>query len=74
MTGYLKQYTENDVKKALRESNGLMLAKLQENIGCSEMTLRNLLKPMIKAGDVTKKNIGVSEKRPVNVYSLGERQ
>ncbi len=70
MTGYLKQFNEDHVKSALSGSPGMMLAKLQEKIGCSEMTLRHLLKPMIKTGVVVKRNIGSSEKKPINIYLL----
>ncbi len=70
MTNYQKQFNEDQIRIALADSNGLMLAKLQEKIGCSEMTLRNLLKPLINSGVVVKQNIGVSEKKPVNIYFI----
>jgi len=70
MTGYQKKYNEDHVRAALDGSPGMMLARLQEKIGCSEMTVRHLLKPLMDSGDVVKQNIGCSEKRPVNVYSL----
>lgn len=70
MTGYLKQFNTDHVKTALAGSPGMMLAKLQEKIGCSEMTLRKLLTPLIDSGEVVKRNIGSSEKRPVNLYLL----
>ena len=70
MTGYLKKFSADHVKDALKGSPGMMLAKLQEKTGCSEMTLRHLLKPMIDSGEIVKQNIGSSEKKPINVYLL----
>ncbi len=74
MTGYLKQFNEDHVRVALAGSPGMMLAKLQERIGCSEMTLRHLLKPLIEYGEVVKMNIGTSEKKPINIYLLKESE
>ena len=70
MTGYLKQFNQDHVKTALAGSPGMMLAKLQEKIGCSEMTLRHLLKPLIDSGEIVKQNIGSSEKKPINIYLI----
>ena len=70
MTGYLKQFNQDHVKTALADSPGMMLAKLQEKIGCSEMTLRHLLTPLLESGEVVKRNIGSSEKKPINIYRI----
>lgn len=70
---YIKQFTAENVKTALIGTQGLMLAKLQEKIGCSEMTLRHLLKNMIASGEVVKTNIGASENKPVNIYFIPEK-
>jgi hypothetical protein len=68
---YQKQYTENDIKKALdKYPAGLMLSKLQSELGCSEMTVRNLLKPMIDSEKVIKTNISQSETKPYYLYTL----
>ena len=68
---YEKQYTDNDIRAVLSKNpNGLMLGKIQSEIGCSEMTVRSLLRPMIESGQVIKTNIGQSEKKPVNLYTL----
>lgn len=70
---YEKQYTAEDLKIILSNNpGGLMLAKIQDKMGCSEMTVRNLLKPLIESGEITKKNIGQSAKKPVNLYKLAE--
>lgn len=66
-----KKFTEDDVKKILDKTpSGLMLALIQSEMGCSEMTIRTLLKPMLESGEVIKLNIGHSEKKPVNLYML----
>lgn len=66
-----KKYTVEDIKKVLDKTpGGLMLAIIQSEMGCSEMTARALLKPLIESGEVIKLNIGRSEKKPVNLYML----
>lgn len=68
---YEKQYTADDIKAILvKNPGGLMLGSIQYMMGCSEMTVRNLLKPLIESGEVVKQNIGQSEKKPVNLYKL----
>lgn len=64
-----KQFTEDDIKMVLKENpHGLMLKWIELNVGCSEMTARNLLEPLIKAGQVEKRDIGASKKRATNLY------
>lgn len=64
-----KQFTEEDIEMVLKENpGGLMLRSIELKVGCSEMTVRNLLKPLITAGHVEKRNIGASEKKPTNLY------
>jgi hypothetical protein len=66
-----KKFTEEDIKAVLNKTpGGLMLAILQSEVGCSEMTMRGLLKPMIESGEIIKLNIGRSKKKPVNLYML----
>jgi hypothetical protein len=67
----MKQYTAIKLKTVLNKTpGGLMLAIIQSEMGCSEMTVRALLKPLIESGEVIKLNIGRSEKKPVNLYIL----
>lgn len=66
-----KKFTEEDIRTILNKNpGGLMLAIIQSEMGCSEMTVRTLLKPLIDSGEVIKSNIGRSEKKPVNLYIL----
>jgi len=68
---YEKRFKPDDVLTVLKDNpGGLMLSNIQKIMGCSEMTARNLLKPLIESRQVVKLNIGSSEKRPVNLYSL----
>jgi hypothetical protein len=68
---FKKQYTAIKLKTVLNKTHGgLMLAIIQSEMGCSEMTVRALLKPLIESGEVIKLNIGRSEKKPVNLYIL----
>jgi hypothetical protein len=68
---FKKQYTAIKLKTVLNKTPvGLMLAIIQSEMGCSEMTVRALLKPLIESGEVIKLNIGRSEKKPVNLYIL----
>ena len=69
---YKKQFEPSHVLNALEGSPGMMLIKLQEAVGCSEMTLRRLLNPLIASGEVIKLNIGASDKKPVNLYKRKE--
>ena len=64
-----KQFTDKDIERVLKENpRGLMLKGIEYKMGCSEMTVRNLLKPLIESGLVEKRNIGVSKKRATNLY------
>lgn len=64
-----KIFTVDDIERVLKEqTTGLMLKGIEFRVGCSEMTARNLLKPLIDAGLVEKRNIGASEKRATNLY------
>lgn len=64
-----KQFTEEDIERVLKENPlGLMLKGIELKVGCSEMTARNLLKPLIEAEKVEKQNIGSSEKRGTFLY------
>ena len=64
-----KQFTEEDIERVLKENPlGLMLKGIELKAGCSEMTARNLLNPLIEAEKVEKQNIGSSEKRGTFLY------
>lgn len=64
-----KQFTAKDVERVLKENpRGLMLKGIEYRMGCSEMTARNLLKPLIELGQVEKRDIGASKKRATNLY------
>ena len=54
----------------INNPNGLMLAKIKNLMGCSEVTTRNYLNSMKKENMVISKNIGVSEVRPILVWSI----
>jgi predicted ArsR family transcriptional regulator len=64
---YQKIFNESDILLALEDSP-LMLRRLAQRVGCSEMTLRKLLKPLIESGEVELLNMGSSDKKPVNLY------
>lgn len=68
---YEKRYTADNIKEVLyKYPNGLMLKKLMSEIGCSEMTARNLLKPLIESGEIVKHNMGLSDTKPYYLYML----
>ncbi len=67
---FSRRYTEADMIKVLQaEPYGIMLSGMMEKLGCSEQTARNIIMPMVKSGQVIKRNIG-TEKKAVNVYIL----
>ena len=71
---FSRRYTEVDIIKVLQaEPHGIMLSGMMKKLGCSEQTARNIIMPMIKSGQVIKRNIG-TEKKPVNVYILKEKK
>ncbi len=71
---FSRRYTEADMIKVLQaEPYGIMLSGMMEKLGCSEQTARNIIMPMIKSGQVIKRNIG-TEKKAVNVYILKEKK
>jgi hypothetical protein len=67
----LLRYTRSDILKAFTNyPEGLMLGRIQSDVGCSEMTARNLLKPMVDSGEVIRTNISQSETKPYYLYTL----
>ncbi len=65
---YEKRFTEENIKAVIPEQpNGVMLRKIISDAGCSEMTARKLLDPLIRSGEVIKINIG-SDTKPYYLY------
>ena len=54
----------------LNNPDGLMLGKIKNLMGCSEVTARNYLNSMKKENMAISKNIGVSEVRPILIWSI----
>ena len=54
----------------LNNPDGLMLGKIKYLMGCSEATTRNYLNSMKKENMAISKNIGVSEVRPILIWSI----
>ncbi len=72
---FKKTYTQEQVIDLLNtHPEGLMLEKIRQSLGCSEMTLRTLINPLVNNREVLKRNISATDSRPIYLYYSGLEQ
>ena len=69
MPGFKKKYNEYGVMDVIGELNDIASPrKISEKMGCSKLTVENLLKDMLGNGKVVRVNV-CTEKKKVWIYS-----
>jgi AraC-like DNA-binding protein len=72
---FKSKYTQQQVIDLLNSHpEGLMLEKIRQSLGCSEMTLRTLINPLVNDREVLKRNISATDSRPIYLYYSGLEQ
>lgn len=64
MTGFEKRYTEDQVIEAIEQhSNVISSRQIADKLGCSKLTVDNLLKDLLASGEVDRVNLGTDNKK-----------
>lgn len=64
VAGFKKKYTEDQVIEAIEQhSNVISSRQIADKLGCSKLTVDNLLKDLLASGEVNRVNLGTEDKK-----------
>lgn len=61
---FKKKFTEEQVLETIKEHNDIMAPRqIADKLGCSKLTIENLLRVMLVDGQVKRVNVGTEKKK-----------